>query len=373
MSIKDKIAAKTAALVDKAKKSDKIIKNAQRKAQSIYITNDNISEHRAEILAQGKKFKYPVQVSRKKLIVRALIILLVAVAIFGSVVGWQLYRSQSLDDLYYSVTRVMPLPVARVDGYNVRYDSYLRRIRSDVHYYRYQERRDFNSNEGRNELNYYKRIELKSVEREAYAAKLAKEKNITVTDDDANKFIEQHLKAEKSSNEELLATLKDYYGWTRDEYAMVVKGQLLEKKVAYQIDTAAKQKLQKVQAALKNEDFVTVAAKYSDDEDKAEATPTAVSVNNTNDPTDVLSAVKQVKDGEITKPIQVKLENGDYYYYIAKRIGITNSDEGEQMNYLLITIKLKQFTSDFNKLQKDGKIKEYINIPSEQATKKNNK
>ena len=364
MSIKDKIAEKTAALTDKSKKSDKIIQNAQRKAQSIRITNDNISEHRAKILAQGKKFKYPVQVSRKKLIVRALIILLVAVVAFGGFVGLQLYRSQSMNDLNYSVTRIVPLPVAQVDGYSVRYDSYLRRIRSIVHYYTAQERRDFNTNEGRNELNYYKRSELKSVEREAYAAKLAKQHNLTITDDEVNKEIAQQLKAEKSSDEDLLSTLKNYYGWTRDEYEAVLRDQMLEKKVAYRADTAAKEKLEQVQQALKKEDFVAVAAKYCDDEAKAEATPTAVSANST-DPTKVLDAVKQVKDGHITQPIKVKVDNGDYYYYIAKRIGITQSDEGEQMNYLLITIKLKQFTSDFEKLQKEGKIKEFISVPSE--------
>lgn len=344
----------------KAKMADKL--PGHTAAPSLRITNDNISEHREKVLAKGKKFKYPVQVSRNKLIVRALLILLVVALAFGGFVWLRLYRAQDTGDLYYSVTKLLPLPVARVDGETVRYDAYLRRLRSDIHYYVTQEGRSFNSDEGRKELNYHRRYDLQAAEQSAYAAKLAREHNITVSDKEVEKRIDSIQKAEGSTAENTANTLQNYYGWTLDDYKAIMHEQMLEQKVAYAIDDAAKDKLKKAQAALKaGQAFEEVAKQYGDsDEGDSSVTVGA----NSSDPTGVLEAVKKLKVGQMTDPIQVKQAGGDYYYYIARMDGTSDTEDGEQVSYSVIAIRLSKFADGFAKLQSQGKIQEYIAVPS---------
>lgn len=126
-------------------------------ANSLKITSENIAEHRKEVLAAGRKFKYPVQISGKKIVFGSAAIALVVVSAFSVYVWHNLYRVQNPAALFYNATRVLPLPVAQVDGESVRFDAYLRLIRADIHYYITQERRAFNSKEGSEELNFHKR------------------------------------------------------------------------------------------------------------------------------------------------------------------------------------------------------------------------
>jgi hypothetical protein len=80
------------------------------------ITNETVAEHRERILAGGRRFKYPIQYARHRLVINAIIISVVAVIILGVVGWWQLYLAQNTSTFVYKVTRVLPLPVANVDG-----------------------------------------------------------------------------------------------------------------------------------------------------------------------------------------------------------------------------------------------------------------
>ena len=70
-----------------------------------------------------------------------------------------------------------------------------------------------------------------------------------------------------SQNDYESNVLKQYFGWTIDEYKAVLADRLLEKKVSFAIDTTAKDKINKVKQRLDNgDDFATVAQEMSDDE-----------------------------------------------------------------------------------------------------------
>src|SRR6478735_9399643 len=99
-------------------------RNKQVEAPS-RITNETVAEHREQILAGGRKFKYPHQYERHKLVFNVLIIGVVTVILFGIVTWWQLYPMQNTSNFFYRVTRIIPMPVAMVDGAQVRYGDYL--------------------------------------------------------------------------------------------------------------------------------------------------------------------------------------------------------------------------------------------------------
>jgi hypothetical protein len=80
------------------------------------ITSETIEQHREHILAGGRKFKYPIQYARHKLVINAILISVAAVIIALVVGWWQLYPQQNTSEFMYHVTKVIPVPVAYVDG-----------------------------------------------------------------------------------------------------------------------------------------------------------------------------------------------------------------------------------------------------------------
>src|SRR5664279_913096 len=155
------------------------------------ITNETVAEHRERILAGGRRFKYPMQYARHKLVVNAIIIILVTVLTLILVGWWQLYPVQNTSTFFYRVTRVLPLPVASVDGQQVRYGDYLMHFNGSAHYLQQSEQVDLNSDDGKRQLDFIKRKSMDKVIADAYAAKLAREQNIIISDAEIDAVIEQ--------------------------------------------------------------------------------------------------------------------------------------------------------------------------------------
>jgi hypothetical protein len=118
---------KLKALAQKVKKSPK-----NEESQLAKITNNTLENERKEILDNGQKFKYPVQYSKHKLVINTIIIAVIFMVIGTIIVLFQLYSSQSSNDILYRITTVVPFPVANVDGENVLYSDYLMRYRADM-------------------------------------------------------------------------------------------------------------------------------------------------------------------------------------------------------------------------------------------------
>src|SRR5664279_1357295 len=150
------------------------------------ITNETVAEHRERILAGGRRFKYPMQYARHKLVVNAIIIILVTVLALILVGWWQLYPVQNTDTFFYRVTRVLPLPIASVDGQQVRYSDYLMYFNGSAHYLQQSEQVNLNSDDGKRQLDYIKRKSIDNVIADAYATKLARGLNVTVSDKDVD-------------------------------------------------------------------------------------------------------------------------------------------------------------------------------------------
>lgn len=77
---------------------------------------EKVEERREEVLAHGRKFKYPMQYAKHKLIINTIIIGVVAL-ILMVVAGWaMLYKVQDTSNMIYRLTQIIPVPVAEVAG-----------------------------------------------------------------------------------------------------------------------------------------------------------------------------------------------------------------------------------------------------------------
>lgn len=322
------------------------------------LNNDTLDEYRQKIIASGRKFKYPLQYSRHRVLIISLIAVVAALIAFLGFLWFMLYPAQNSDDLYYHATRVAPIPVANVDGQNVRYSDYLVRLRADIFYYQTQERKSFSTKDGKSELDYIKRKDLEAAELAAYAQKIADQKNIAVSDKEISDKIQAQLKVNNSDEASLERTLKNYYNWSIDEYRAVVRQQLLEQRVAFAVDASANQHKDKILSEIKGgADFESLVKKYSDDaaaKDSEDVTETILAGDNSQ----LALALAKIKPGDITT-IETTDLNGGYIYQIAKLI----SRDDSSSKYEVIQVNVGKFAKDFAKLQSEKKIHEFISVP----------
>lgn len=123
-------------------------KEKEVKAVPQRITNETVAEHRERILAGGRRFKYPMQYARHRLVFNTVIITVAALLLITLVGWWQLYPMQNTSTFFYRVTRVIPLPVASVDGEQIRYSDYLMYYNSSAHYLQRSEQLNLQSEDG---------------------------------------------------------------------------------------------------------------------------------------------------------------------------------------------------------------------------------
>ena len=93
---------------------------------------EKVEERREEVLAQGRKFKYPLQYTKHRVVVNTILISVIIAAVLA-VGGWlALYKFQMTDELLYRATTIVPVSVANVDGEKVRFSDYLMLYRSSL-------------------------------------------------------------------------------------------------------------------------------------------------------------------------------------------------------------------------------------------------
>lgn len=320
------------------------------------ITNETVAEHREQILAGGRKFKYPVQVAKHRLVITTVVIS-VGVLVLAVVLTWyQLYVAQNTSNFIYRITQLIPVNVASVDGAEVRYSDYLKKYRSSIHYLQQQNSINLNSEDGRRQADFIKRREMEGVERDTFAAKLAAQKNISISKNEVESFIRRDLDAKRVSQEAYERTvLKSFYDWSLDDYRAIVRTELLKRKVSFEIDEAARTKINDLKTKINGGvDFATVAKESSED---LATKPNGGDVGSlpvdNQDPNGLISAAKRLQPNQVSQVI-----TGSDGYYLIKLIEKSDS----VIRYAQIKVGLHAFSEQFANLQKNGKIKEYIKL-----------
>jgi DNA-binding transcriptional regulator of glucitol operon len=324
------------------------------------ITNETVAEHREKILAGGRRFKYPVQYARHKLVFNAIIISVIAVIIIVVVGWWQLYPAQNTSTFVYRVTKVVPLPVASIDGQLVPYSDYLMRYQGAVHFLEQQEGISLKSEDGKRQIEFYKQSELQNAIDDAYALKLAREKKITVSDAE----LESTLKSQRQSTSGEIsqatqeASILSRFGWSADEYRQLVKSALLRQKVEYAIDDAAigmgtSLKLQ-VQALGSN--FQSIVTALNAAKPAVQTVYGAPGwVPKTNQDGGLAAVAAGLGKGQVSEAVMST--KGDGYYFVRQI-----DSNGTQVSYEYIQIPLTEFQKKITALEKAKKIQRFITI-----------
>lgn len=326
---------------------------------STRITNDTVAEHRERIIAGGRRFKYPIQYARHRLVINAVIIATVTIVFIAMFGWWQLYIVKNSNTFFYRVSQILVLPVASVDGEAARYSDYLLNYRSSEYYLTHYDNVDVNDADGRTQLEYKKREALDIAIADAYARKLAKEYDISLNDDEVNDALEVLRVAsngtltEETSNESSQRIL----GISSDELETLVRNSILRGKVAYAIDDKARAiQTEADSLILKTNDLDKTYEKLSstNPDGIVKGSSGVISTSNMLDGLRV-SDIAVLEVGQISPVMQST--KGEGYYYVK-----LTSKTDTQVSFDFIKIPLKQFSTNLEQLRAEGKIVEYIKI-----------
>lgn len=328
--------------------------------ESERITNETVSEHRKRILAGGRKFKYPLQYSRHKLVINTIIISTLAVVLVVVFGWWQLYPQQNTSAFAYRVVSVIPLPVADVDGEKVRYSDYLLHYRSSEHYLQEEERVVLTGEDGERQKAYIKQQSMRNVVADAYAMKLAQANGTEVTDQEVTDAIQQQITARGITERTYYATIQNYFNWDKAEHRRVMYMQLLRQKVAYDIDKEARataERTRELVASLKPTSSWKALIEKNQSTLPGVAHGVSGMVPKSNRDGGLAEAAAKLKQGEVSQIIMSSTDEG-YYYSIVRLIDSSET----QVSYEFITIPLTKFQTQLDALYSDGKIKVYIGV-----------
>ncbi|HUC87927.1 MAG TPA: SurA N-terminal domain-containing protein [Candidatus Binatia bacterium] len=232
------------------------------------ITNDTIAAHREEVIGSARKYIYPLRQSLRRAVTISISIILVFIIGFFTYVTLALYRFQSNSSFLYSVTQVLPFPIAKVGPSWVSYENYLFELRHYEHYYETQQKVDFSTQAGQQQLNNYKQEAMDEIIDDALIKQLAAKNNISVSNQEVdNEITLVRNQDQLGSNEKVFENvLSEFWGWTLGDFKRELKQQLLAQKVVGTLDTATHQRAQAALSALQHgASFASVAAQYSDD------------------------------------------------------------------------------------------------------------
>jgi len=329
-------------------------KKAEKKTEQ-----EKVEERREEVLARGRKFKYPLQWTKHRVVISTILITFVMFAILVVSGYLALYRLGMTSELLFRITEIIPVPVATVESKNVRFSDYLMFYRSSMTSIERQSGGQFDNVSLDYLRDEYKTVALLEAEKYAYAMQLAEELNITVSDEDVNHEFERHLKigGVDRSEEGFLKIIEENFGLTKKEYERMLYLSLVKAKVEIAIDENANKIASEVEAILasSNNDYLAAVEKLGSSIIYEE---TGGLVDNKNIDGGRATEASKLEPGESSGKF-VSM-NGDGYYFV-KLIKKTEAE----VNFVSIKVPFTEFDKRFEALKSENKITEYIEINRE--------
>lgn len=321
------------------------------------ITNDNIAEHREEVLKGARKYIYPLQHSKHRLVVISITLFIIAVVAFFTYCVLSLYQIKSTSNFLYKVTKVVPFPIARIGSSFVAYEDYLFEVEHYTHYYETQQKLDLNSDAGKQQLADFKKRALDKVINDAYIQKLAEQNGVSVS----NQELEDQIRIVKNQNrlggneKEFEAVLKDYWGWSMSDFKRSLRSQLLTQKVISHLDTDTHDRANVALAQLKQgKDFSQLAKEISEDPATKEAGGEygfLIDQNNRDISPKTVEALYKLKPGQYSEVVDT-----GYGLEIVKNIEV----KGNQIRAAHIFFGYKEIDQYINDLKDKQPTRTYI-------------
>ena len=315
-----------------------------------------VEERREEVLTAGRKFKYPLQMTKHRIVINTVLIAVVVFAIL-TMSGWlALYKFGMTDEMLFRITKIFPVPVASIDNENVKFSDYLMFYRSSMQSIERQSSQVDNESSIDDLRNQYKRVALNEAEEYAYALKLARENNIEVTSEEIAAEFNRHLSVGgvERSEESFMKIIDENFGLSKSEYERMLYLTLMKAKVEQAIDIQA------------NETVAQVEKMLSENGGKFSAVANALGEKIVYEETGGLVSNQNIDGGRATEAS--KLEpgqqsgkfismNADGYYFV-KLVAKTEAE----VNFVSIKVPFTEFESKVEALRTGDGIKEYIHI-----------
>jgi len=232
------------------------------------ITNETVAEHREEVLSSARKYIYPLQHSAHRVVIISVSLLTALIVIFFVYCTLALYKFHNTSTFVYRVTQVIPFPIAKAGPRYVTYENYLFELRHYIHYYQTQQRVDFNSESGKQQLAEFRKRAMDLVVNDAYVKQVADQHDISVSDrelDDAIRLVRSQNRL--GSNDQVFEdVLKEFWGWSLNDFKRELRQQMLAQKVVSTLDTSTQSRAKEAYAKIQGgADFAEIAKQYSDD------------------------------------------------------------------------------------------------------------
>lgn len=338
------------------------------------VTNSTLHLHRKQVINKGKKLKYPFYHSRHRVVILSSLIIVVSLVGFFAFNTIRLYKYKPTDGFSYSLTKLIPYPIARVDGVPVKYADYLFELRVTLYSMERSDNIDFDTPRGEQMLGGFERAALNKAENFAYMRHIAKENNIKVTDEDVDNAINEiKLKSlnvkslDKISDDSVFyRTIKTEYNWPEADLRKSVEDLLYTQKVKSILDTDTASRANSTLDLIttgKNskktkDNFAKLAKEFSDDKSSANRGGSVAVVSKgqagTNDvPKVVVDELFRLDVGAHSGVIKT-----DDALYIIKNEKTT----GDKRNLAYMKFTYKDNLSYIESLRKSNKISEHISV-----------
>ncbi|HVO86623.1 MAG TPA: SurA N-terminal domain-containing protein [Candidatus Binatia bacterium] len=328
------------------------------------ITNETITEHREEVLKGARKYIYPLQHSKRKIVSITLSLAGITIVAFLIYCTAALYKFHQYNTFIYRVTQVVPFPVAKVDGNYVAYENYLFQLRHFLHYYETQQQQTFDSS-NKDQLQSLRQQSLTSALNDAYIKVIAKSNGVSVSDKEVDSRLAEAREQNRlgSNNKVFADVLRDYWGWSVSDFKRVLKQEILAEKVSAKLDKTDTDRANAALAQLaKGADFGELAKQVSDDPSKAAGGDYGFSItkSNPNVPPEIVDTLFSLKPGQTSGIILASpvLAGQPPSLQIVK----VNTNDGNTVTAQHIVINLKDPSYYVDQLKNQKPSKTYIKI-----------
>ena len=309
-----------------------------------------------EVLAKGRKFKYPLQYAKYKVVWYTIIVAVVGVGLL-TLAGWfSIYQAGSTSDMTYRITQILSIPVAEVDGQAVRFSDYLMLYKSSLSAVEQQSGALGSGEDAEALRSSYKRAALDSAEEYAYAEKLAGELGISVSDEEINDYLtaQRQVQGTEQTEEAFLKIVEDNLGLSEGEYRHLLYFTILKNKVRQAVDAEAAALAEQAESLLAaNDNDLTKVAEILGDAVQYEETGGLVDDTNLDGGRAQVAA--ELEEGEVSAVFTSSSGDGLYLVQL-----ISKTDD--QVDYRSIKINFTTFADELAALREAGAVREYIII-----------
>ncbi|MEX2006766.1 MAG: peptidylprolyl isomerase [Candidatus Saccharimonadales bacterium] len=355
--VPEAVAEKAAALNPLASKVDKTpsLENVPR------ITNETITDHREEVLKGARKYIYPLQHSKRRIVTITLGIAIVATISFLIYCMLGLYKYYQYNTFLYRVTQVVPFPIAKAGDDYVAYENYLFEIRRYVHYYQTQQQELFG---GDSQVTSYRGQALTDIINDAYIKILASQNGVKVSSKEVNDRVNEVRNQNRlGSNDKVFAdVLRSYWGWSVNDFKRSLKNEIVSHKVTAKLDTEATKRAEDTHKQLiAGADFSQLAKQVSDDSSAKQNEGNfgfSITKTNPNVPPEVITAIFNLKNGETSGIVLASpvLAGAGPTLEIVKVL----QNNGNTATAQHISFKLKDVNTYIEQLKKKEQLTKYV-------------